>query len=97
MEKHKTAEATRRLVKVLLAPDELGRPYIGPPGVPAERVKISREAFAKTMIDRDLLADAERRDWGINPTRGEELEATARELVSQPPEVIEGMRKLLAK
>ena len=97
MDRHKTPEATRRLVRVLLAPDELGRPYIGPPGVPSDLVKILRDAFMKTMSDPDLLAEAKKRDWGLNPTRGEELEAMAKELMVQPPEVIESMRKLLAK
>ncbi len=97
MERHKTPENTRRLVRVLLAPDDLGRPYIGPRGTPADRVKILREAFVKTMNDPEPLAEAEKRDWGVSPTRGEELEAMARELTVQPPEVIEGMKRILAK
>jgi DNA-binding Lrp family transcriptional regulator len=33
----------------------------------------------------------------IEPTRGEELEALAKEVMTQPPEVIERMKKLLGK
>ncbi|MGH7772255.1 MAG: hypothetical protein ACREQA_08445, partial [Candidatus Binatia bacterium] len=94
---YRTPEATRRLVRVLLAPDDLGRPYIGPPGIPADRVQVLREAYVKMMNDRELLTEAEKRDWGVNPTRGKELEAMAKELMAQPPEVIESMKKLLAK
>jgi len=97
MDRHKTPEGTRRLVTVLLAPDELGRVLFGPPGIPAGRVKTLREAFMKTMSDPELLAEAKKRGLGVNPTGGEELEAMAKDLMAQPPEVIEQMKKLLAK
>jgi tripartite-type tricarboxylate transporter receptor subunit TctC len=97
MEKYKTPDVTRRLARVMLAADELGRPYVGTPGTPGDRVQILREAFKKVLTDRDLLAEAEKRDWGVNPSSGEELEAMAKEIVVQPPEVLEGMKRLLAK
>jgi tripartite-type tricarboxylate transporter receptor subunit TctC len=97
MEKYKTPELTKRLARVMLAADELGRPYVGTPGIPADRVKMLREAFKKVLTDRELLAEAEKRDWGVNPSSGEELEAMAKETVVQPPEVLEGMKRLLAK
>ena len=84
-------------MRVLLAPDELGRPYIGTPGIPPERVKMLRDAFMKTINDPELSAEVKKRDWAISPTGGDELQATARELMVQPPEVIEQMKKLLAK
>ena len=49
MDKYKTAEATRRLAKVVVASDDFGRPLIFPPGVPADRVKIMRDAFNKAI------------------------------------------------
>jgi len=97
MNRHKTPEETRRLVRVLLAPDELGRVLFGPPGIPGDRVKTLREAFMKTMSDPELLAEAKKRGLGVNPSGGEELEAMAKDLIAQPPEVIERMKKLLAK
>jgi len=97
MERHKTPEETRRLVRVLLAPDELGRVLFGPPGIPADRVKTLREAFMKTMSDPELLAEAKKRGFEVTPIGGEELESMAKDLMAQPPEVIERMKKLLAK
>lgn len=97
MDRHKPSEATRRLVAVLLGPDELGRPYLGTPGIPPDRVKILRDAFMKMMNDPELVAEVKKRDWATSPTGGEELQATAKELMVQPPEVIEQMKKLLAK
>ncbi|MBI2357792.1 MAG: hypothetical protein HYV04_02565 [Deltaproteobacteria bacterium] len=51
----------------------------------------------KTMSDPELLAEAKKRNWGVSPTSGEDLAAMAKELMVQPPEVIERMKKLLAK
>jgi tripartite-type tricarboxylate transporter receptor subunit TctC len=97
METHKTPEATKRLARVLLSSGDLGRPFIAPPGMPAERVKVLREAFAKAMNDPALMADAQKRQWDLDPLGGEELEAIAKEIIVQPPEVIERMKKLLEK
>jgi len=95
MEIYKTPAATKRLAKALLSSGDLGRPFIGPPGMPEDRVKILREAFTKTMNDAALLAAARKRKWDIDPTRGEELEAISKEVMVQPPEVLERMKKLL--
>lgn len=97
MDEHKTSESSRSLAKLVLASGDLGRPIIGPPGIPADRVKILRQAFAKALADPELLARAEKQNVEIEPTSGEELEGLAKEVMSQPPEVIERMKKLLGK
>jgi tripartite-type tricarboxylate transporter receptor subunit TctC len=97
METHKTPEATRRLAKVVLASLDLGRPFIAPPAMPAERVRVLRDAFTKAMSDPALVADAQKRKWDLDPIAGAELEATVKDIMVQPPEVIERMRKLLEK
>lgn len=97
MDKYKTAEGVRRLAKVVLASDEFGRPIVFPPGVPADRVKIMREAFNKTISDSALLAEAERRRLDIDPTRGEELETLAREVMATPPDIVERVKKIFGK
>ena len=95
MDTYKTPDATKRLARVLLSSGDLGRPFIGPPGMPADRVKVLREAFTKAMSDPALLADAQKRKWDLDPLSGEELETTAKEIMVQPPAVIERMKKLL--
>jgi hypothetical protein len=56
---------------------------------------VLRDAFNKAMSDPALIADAQKRKWDLDPLTGEELEATAKEIMVQPPEVIERMKKLL--
>src|SRR5688500_12625899 len=95
METYKTPDATKRVARVLLSSGDHGRPFIAPPGMSADRVKVLRDAFSKAMSDPALLADAQKRKWDLDPLTGEELEATAKEIMVQPPEVIERMKKLL--
>jgi tripartite-type tricarboxylate transporter receptor subunit TctC len=97
MDEHKTSESSRSLAKLVLASGDLGRPIIGPPGIPADRVKILRQAFMKALADPELLAHAEKQNVEIELTNGEELEALAKEVMTQPPAVIERMKKLLGK
>jgi tripartite-type tricarboxylate transporter receptor subunit TctC len=94
MARHNTNETTRRLAKVLLAPDDLGRPLFGPPGIPAERIKILRDAFMKIMNDPDVLAEARRKGMEPSPISGEEIESQVKDLV-QPPEVIQRVKTYL--
>jgi tripartite-type tricarboxylate transporter receptor subunit TctC len=95
METYKTPDATRRVAKVLLSSGDLGRPFFAPPGMAADRLKILREAFTKTMNDEGLLAEARKKQWDLDPMDGRELEALAKEIMVQPPEVIERVKKIL--
>jgi hypothetical protein len=48
-----------------------------------------------TINDPDLLEDAKKKRLDLDPVSGEELESLATEIMAQPPEVIERMKKLL--
>ena len=85
----------RRLATVILAANEIGRPIIATPGIPADRLKILREAFMKSVYDPELLDDAKKKKLELDPVSGEDLEALAKEIVEQPPDVVERMKKLL--
>jgi tripartite-type tricarboxylate transporter receptor subunit TctC len=95
MDQYKTPDATRRLATVILAPAIFGRPMVATPGVPPDRVKILRDAYHRSLKDPALLEDLKKRRWEVDSISGEELEKLAKEVVSQPPDVIERMKKLL--
>jgi tripartite-type tricarboxylate transporter receptor subunit TctC len=95
MTKYKTPENTKKLAKVVLASDEFGRPLVFPPGVPADRVKIIREAFNKTINDPALLAEAKKRRLDIDPATGEELQKLAAEVMTAPPDIVEKVKALI--
>ena len=95
MDRYKTPEAGRRLATVLLGADDMGRPMFGPPAMPADRLKILRDAFVKTMADEQFRAEVKKRNYEFDPVVGEELERLAKEIIGQPPEVIERLKKVL--
>jgi tripartite-type tricarboxylate transporter receptor subunit TctC len=95
MDKYKANQAGRSLAKVILASGDFGRPIVAPPAVPADRVKILRDSFDKTITEAAFLAEAERRRLEIDPTRWDEMESLAKEVMATPPDVVARMRKLL--
>jgi tripartite-type tricarboxylate transporter receptor subunit TctC len=95
MDKYKTPENVRRLVKVVVAADEFGRPIVFPPGVPPDRVKIIRDAFNKAIQDPALIAEAEKRRLDLDPEFGEELDKIAKEVMTTPPDIVERVKKLI--
>ena len=77
MDKYKTPESGRRLATALLASGEFHRPYLAPPKMRPELVKMLREAFNKTMKDPEFLAETKKKKLDMDPTTGEEVEALA--------------------
>jgi tripartite-type tricarboxylate transporter receptor subunit TctC len=67
-----------------------------PPGLPADRVRLLRDAFAKTLRDPDLRAEAKKKNLGVDPMSGEDLEALAKEVLSANKELIDRMNTSLA-
>ena len=98
MEQYKTPEIKQRQMLVYLGVGGFGAwPILATPGIPAERVAMLRDAFSKTMKDADFLGEAKKAGWEIRPTRGEDLQVLAKEVIEQPPEVIDWLKKLLNK
>ena len=97
MQQYKTPDSGKRLAKVILTAATLGRPVTAPPETPAERVKILREAYAKALGDPELLDEASKRSWDVEPVSGEELESRSKEVIAQPADVIERMKWVLGK
>jgi hypothetical protein len=97
MDKQKTGDLHRRIAKIFVLPDEMGRPFFGPPGMPPDRLKILRAGFVKMMKDPDVIADAKSK--GLEPSlmTGEEVEALGREIGTVPPNLLERMKPLLEK
>ncbi len=97
MKQYKTPESGRRLATVILTAATMGRPVTLPPGTPADRVKILRDAYARALKDPELLAEAAKRNWEVRPLSGEEMQARAKEVTSQPQDVLEKMKWVLGK
>ena len=49
------------------------------------------------MADPEFLSEIKKRRYELDPVSGEEVEALAKEVLAQPAEVVERMKKLMAK
>ena len=95
LEEFKVPSAKRRVAQALLSGGEFGRPVMVTPGTPADRVKLLRDSFRNVLKDPELLAEAKRSRMEVEYASGEDLEALVKEVLGQPPEVIEQARKIL--
>jgi tripartite-type tricarboxylate transporter receptor subunit TctC len=86
MDYAKTDEA-RQIFKLIFSRQPMGRPFLAPPGVPAERVAMLRKAFMETLKDKQFLADAERMKLEINAVSGEDVQKIVNEVYSTPKAV----------
>ena len=66
----------------------MGRPFAGPPGIPADRAEALRHAFDLTMKDPEFLEEAQKRGLEINPVSGHDLEQLIAELYRTPKDVV---------
>jgi tripartite-type tricarboxylate transporter receptor subunit TctC len=95
MDRYKTPENGRRLATVILANGTLGRPIFTSPGTPPDRVKVLREAFERMLKDPAFLDDIKKKKFELDPISGAELDAIVKEVMTQPAEIIERLKKLL--
>jgi tripartite-type tricarboxylate transporter receptor subunit TctC len=87
-----TATEDRAIVEFVLNRMVLGRPFIAPPGVGAERLALLRSAFRRALEDPELHADAEKQKLALKPTWGAEAHALIRLLYATPARVVERTR-----
>jgi tripartite-type tricarboxylate transporter receptor subunit TctC len=83
----KTPEQTQ-IVRLILASQEMARPFAAPPGIPDDRKRALIEAFDKTMKDPEFLAEAAKMKADVNPVSAAAIEGLLAEVYKTPKEVI---------
>jgi len=81
----------RQIWDLILAPKVISRPYLLPPGVPAERVAALRLAFERLVKDPAFLAEMERTGTEVGYRSGEEIERLMARVYAFPPSLVERM------
>ena len=90
-----TNDEQRQALHFLYAGEAFGRPYVAPPGVPAERVAMLRKAFAETFADADFKADAVRQGFDVRPISGADMTALIEDFARAPKPIIEKVAALM--
>ena len=92
-----TEPTKKAALDFILAREILGRPFLAPPDVPADRVKALRDAFEATLKDKEFLIDAERRRVEINLVTGAEVDKILKTSAAAPKAVIDAVKEALGQ
>ncbi len=84
----------KKLFGVIFGSQVLGRAYVLPPRVPADRVAALRKAFMDTMKDKQFLADAEKAGIDISAMPGEEVGRLWAEFATTPKPLVERVKQI---
>lgn len=90
-----TKDEDKVLLEAAIAPLALGRPFLMPPDVPADRVKLMQDAFAATFADKEFLGDADRLKLGVNvPRSAAEVKAIVEKAYATPQPIVARLQKI---
>lgn len=92
---HVTDGDARSIMRLMLLPQELGRPYITPPGIPEDRLAALRKAFIDAANDPEFHAAVEKFGASVDLVDGETVQKMAAEIMSTPPELVAKTKELL--
>ena len=95
MDKQKTPDALRRMASVVLSSGGFGRPMLAPPNMAPDLARIIREGYAKMLKDPEFIAEVKKRRYDLEPVSWEEMQSLAKEVTSQPPDVLERVKRIL--
>jgi tripartite-type tricarboxylate transporter receptor subunit TctC len=85
----------KQVLELILMRQEPGRPMAAPPGVPAERLDVLRQAFDETMRDPEFLAEAERVQLEIEPLRAREIDNLIANAYAAPKTIVQAAAELI--
>lgn len=81
-------EEQRKIIELYLAPQTIARPFVASPGIPEARARALQAAFAKTMQDKEFLAEAEKLHLDVNPVGGDEILKILNSIYETPKDTI---------
>jgi len=95
MDKQKTPDSLRRMATVILSSGGFGRPMLAPPGMAPDIARTIRDSYAKMLKDPEFIGEVKKRRYDLEPVSWEEMQNLAKEVTSQPPEVVERVKRIL--
>jgi hypothetical protein len=82
-------------LRLLIAANELGRPFVASRQVPAEQIEMLRKAFDATMRDKNYVALAAKRSLTVSPVSGSEAQEIVTQIFSVPRAVADRARAVV--
>ena len=85
----------KQAIEFLYAGQGIGRPFVAPPDLPADRLKMLRDAFNATMKDADFIADTKRSVSISTRKTGEHLAALIAKIYATPRPIVDKITGLI--
>jgi tripartite-type tricarboxylate transporter receptor subunit TctC len=90
-----TSAVGKAIMGIRAAPSAIGRAVAAPPGTPADRVQMLREAFAKAVKDAEFVGESKKAKIEVGYIAPEEVLKSFNGLLEQPAEVQKEMVKYI--
>jgi len=87
----------KKALELLLAREILGRPFLAPPMVPADRAEALRSAFAATLRDPEFRKDADQSRLDVDLVTGAEMDTVLKDSAAAPRQVIDRLKQALGR
>lgn len=88
-----TDKMGKTIITMFSVSDRVGRPYVAPPGTPADIMNILRDAFAKVVKDPELKKDSEKIMMDVEYVSDSECLKEMQFFFSQSPEIVNEYKK----
>jgi tripartite-type tricarboxylate transporter receptor subunit TctC len=85
----------KKVLELILARQEMGRPFAAPPGVSANRMGLLRSAFQVTLKDPEFPSDAKRLQMEIDPLTADEIQTLLKKTYAAPQAIVAQAAKLV--
>lgn len=90
-----TNKVNRDVLELISARQEIGRPYVAPPNVPAAQMKTLRAGFQGMMKDATFLKEAKRLRIEIDSSTAARALRVINQAFASPPDVVAKARKIM--
>jgi tripartite-type tricarboxylate transporter receptor subunit TctC len=86
----------RKMFEFISQPIAMQQPFVGPPGIPADRVILLRRGFDAMTRDPEFRKEVEQLDLDLDPVSGEEVQKIVRDIVSTPADIVQKVQAATA-
>ena len=87
----------RKSLALFFARAAMGRPFVAPPDVPADRLAALRLAFEATLRDPAFIEDANKQNLNVVPISGREMFDIVAAAYRTPPEIVKRTLRALGR
>jgi tripartite-type tricarboxylate transporter receptor subunit TctC len=92
-----TSEDDRKMTNILLSRLDLGRPFLAPPDIPADRLEMLRSAFWQAVNDPELKDEADKASFSISPIAGAEAQKMIQQVYATPQAILQRIQEIVHK